>query len=354
MDYKKYFSPYIQEIDNYLNQFFHQKIKESAKITPVASEIWRKIESFISGGKRVRGSLVKLGYDCFKKSDVKFLLPVSASIEITHGSLLIHDDIIDQSEFRHNQPTIYKQYQIYHKKNYQRRGAKHYGESMAIVTGIVGYYGAISLINEGPFTSEIKNKLIDELTKFIINTGYGESLDINLACRSKITQKDVLTIHTYKTAYYTFIGPLRLGGILAGAGKTELKKFEDYGLPLGIAFQIQDDILGIFRTEEKLGKSIGDDIKEGKNTLLYTQAIKEGSLSQRKKLTSLWGNKKITFKQIQEVKRIIKETGSLAYSQNLARQLVEKGKKAIPKITKDKNLQEVFLSLADFIIERKK
>jgi len=354
MDYKKYFSPYIQAIDNYLTQFFHQKVKESAKITPVASEIWEKIENFVSGGKRIRGSLVKLGYDCFKRSNGKSLLSISASIELTHGSLLIHDDIIDQSKLRHNQPTIHKQYQIYHKKNYQKRGAKHYGESMAIVAGIVGYYGAISLINGGSFAFETKNKLINELTKFILNTAYGEGLDIDLACRSKILQKDVLTIHTYKTAYYTFIGPLKLGGILAGAGENQLKKFEDYGIPIGIAYQLQDDILGIFGKEEKLGKPIGDDIKEGKNTFLYTRAIKNGNSQQKKRLKSLWGKKNISLKEIEEARTIIKKTGSLAYSQNLASQLVKKGRKAVPKITKNKNLQEVFLSLADFIIKRKK
>lgn len=354
MDYQQYFLPYAQKINNFLAQFFRQKIKESAKITPVASDIWGKIETFIGGGKRIRGGLVKLGYECFKKPNGTSLLPVSAAIEFTHGAILIHDDIIDQSELRHNRPTVHKQYQNYHVKKYQKGSASHYGESMAIVAGIVGYYGAIPLINKSKFSPNLKLKAIEQLANFMGNTGYGEGLDVDLACRQEIKEKDVLTIHTYKTAYYTFIGPLKIGGILAGAGEKELKKFEDYGLPLGIAFQLQDDILGIFGDEEKLGKPIGDDIKEGKNTLLFTQAIKRGSPQQRQRLNKLWGKKDISFEGIEEARKIIKETGSLEYSQKLAKNLVEKGKKAIPKITKNKNLQEVFLSLADFIIEREK
>lgn len=354
MNYKNYFTPYVLKIESFLDQFFRQKNKQSAEITPVASEIWEKIESFIGGGKRIRGGLIKLGYECFQKPNEKNLLPISAAIELTHGAILIHDDIIDQSRFRHNKPTVHEQYKNYHIRKYQKGSASHYGESMAIIAGIVGYYGPILLINESQFLPEVKIKVVNELAQFMTNTGYGEALDVDLACRLKINHKDVLTIHTYKTAYYTFIGPLRLGGILAGAGETQLKNFEDYGFPLGIAFQLQDDILGIFGTEKKLGKPIGDDIKEGKNTLLYTQALKQGNLSEKKKLISLWGNKKITLKQIQEVRDILKKTGSLVYSQNLSKQLVEKSKKAIPKITKDRNLQEVFLTLADFIIERKK
>lgn len=354
MDYQQYFLPYTRKINQFLDRFFTEKITQSKTITPVASEIWRNIQNFISGGKRIRGGLVKLGYECFKKPDEKNLLSISAALELTHGAILIHDDIIDQSEFRHNQPTVHKKYESEHIKRYQRRSASHYGEGMAIVAGIVGYYGAISLINQGKFPPDLKLKAIDQLANFMTYTCYGEGLDVDLACRQEIKEKDVLTIHTYKTVYYTFIGPLKIGGILAGAGEKELKKFEDYGVPAGIAFQLQDDILGVFGDEKELGKPIGDDIKEGKNTLLYTQAIKKGNISQRKKLTSLWGNKKITLKQVQKVRKIIKKTGSLAYSQKLARELVKKGKKAVPKITNNKNLQEVFSSLADFIIERKR
>lgn len=354
MDYQQYFLPYTRKINQFLDRFFTEKITQSKTITPVASEIWRNIQNFISGGKRIRGGLVKLGYECFKKPDEKNLLPISAALELTHGAILIHDDIIDQSEFRHNQPTVHKKYESEHIKRYQKGSASHYGEGMAIIAGIVGYYGAISLINQSKFPPDLKLKAIDQLANFMTNTGYGEGLDVDLACRQEIKEKDVLTIHTYKTAHYTFIGPLKIGGILAGAGEKELKKFEDYGLPLGIAFQLQDDILGLFGTEEKLGKPIGDDIKEGKNTLLYTQALKGGSPSQRKKLTSLWGKKEIAFAEIEEVRKIIKETDSLDYSQKMALQLVEKGKKIVPKITDNKKLQEVFLSLADFVVQRSK
>lgn len=354
MNYQQYFLPYTRKINQFLDRFFTEKITQSKTITPVASEIWRNIQNFISGGKRIRGGLVKLGFECFKKPDEKNLLPISAALELTHGAILIHDDIIDQSEFRHNQPTVHKKYESEHIKRYQKGSASHYGEGMAIVAGIVGYYGAISLINQSKFPPDLKLKAIDQLANFMTYTCYGEGLDVDLACRQEIKEKDVLTIHTYKTVYYTFIGPLKIGGILAGAGEKELKKFEDYGVPAGIAFQLQDDILGVFGDEKESGKPIGDDIKEGKNTLLYTQAIKKGSISQRKKLKNLWGKKEIAFAEIEEVRKIIRQTGSLEYSQKMALQLAEKGKKAIPQITKDKNLQEVFWSLADFVVQRKR
>ena len=110
----------------------------------------------------------------------------------------------------------------------------------------------------------------------------------------------------------------------------------------------------MFGSEEETGKPADDDIKEGKNTLLYTQTLKRGNSQQRKRLKSLWGRKNITSAEVKNAREIIRKTGSLEYSQELAKRLVEKGKKAVPEITKNKNLQEVFYSLADFVIEREK
>lgn len=353
MIYKEYFFPYVGEINKFLVQFFRFKRKEAAKATPVAVEMWQKLEGFVAGGKRIRGSLVKLGYECFKKGDEKKILPVSAAIEITHGALLVHDDIIDSSEFRHNQPTVHKQYEKeFRQKKYSKKSAFHYGKSMGIVIGITGYYEAISLLAKTQFPCQSKLAAVEELGRFMVETGYGEALDIDLACRQEIEEKDVLAIHALKTAQYTIVGPLKIGALLAGAKRSQLKKFEDYGVSVGIAFQLQDDVLGIFGSEKELGKPAGDDLKEGKNTLLYTRAMEKGSLSQRKKLKNLWGNKKATLKDVEKARKIIRETGSLEYSQELARKLVSKGKRTIPQLTKDKDLQEVFSLLADFVVER--
>lgn len=355
MDYKEYFLPYASEIDKFLARFFQSKIRQSGKITSIASEMWQKLEDFIAGGKRIRGGLVKLGYECFKKVDKKKILPVSVAVEITHGAILVHDDVIDSSEFRHNHPTVHKKYeQKYHQMEYVKGSAPHYGESMAIVVGIGGYYEAVFLLAKAQFPEKFKNAAIGELSRFMTETGYGEALDVDLACRPKIKEKDVLTVHTLKTAQYTIVGPLKIGGFLAGAEEQQLKGFEDYGIPVGIAFQLQDDILGMFGNKKILGKPIGDDLKEGKNTLLYTQALKRGNSYQRKKLMSLLGKRDVTVREVEEARKIIKETGSLKYSQELAKKLVEEGKTAVPKITKNKNLQEVFNSLADFVIEREK
>jgi len=354
MNYQSYFLPYAAAIDRFLTNFFQQKTREARKITPVAAEMWRKLQKFIAGGKRIRGGLVKLGYECFGGKNQKAVLPLSAAIEITHLGLLIHDDLIDQDDFRHHQPTIHRQYEAEHQQKDYPGDPFHYGQSLAIVVADLAYYAAISLIATADFGEEKKNKVLNEFSHYIVKTIYGQALDVDLGYHSRISEEEVLLIHQLKTAQYTFVGPLRLGGILAGAKANDLRRLEKYSFPVGIAFQLQDDILGVFGDEEKLGKPVGSDIKEGKNTLLYTEALKRGNQKQQKRLRALWGKRDLTASQREEVRWLIQETGSFEYSQKLARQLVEKGKKAVPQLTENKELQAVFLSLADFIIEREK
>ena len=177
MDYQEYFLPYALEINRFLAKFFRQKIKDSAKITSLAAQMWQEMEKFIAGGKRIRGGLVRLGYECFGGKNIKAILPASAAIEITQGAILIHDDIIDQSSLRHNRPTVHKIYEAYHRKNYQKGEASHYGESLALIVGDVGFYEAMALVGRGDFPSDLRLRAVDQLTKFMIETCYGEGLD---------------------------------------------------------------------------------------------------------------------------------------------------------------------------------
>lgn len=354
MDYKTYFGSFREEVNTYLTKYFQNEKNNSTLITPLGTTIWQKIESFIKDGKRVRAGLVRLGYETCGGKNFKKILPVAAAIEVTHGSILIHDDIIDQDEIRHNQPTVHKQFKLIHIKKHKKGNSEHYGKSMALISGIVGYFGAIKIITDTKFPDKTKVKVLDILSSKMIETGFGEALDVDLAASETVTAKEVNKINELKTSQYTFVGPLTIGGILANANENKLQKFKSFGLPLGAAFQIQDDILGLFGDSKKTGKSAASDIKEGKNTLLYTQALKKLPPTKRKTIKNLWGNRNISDNDAQEARELIKQSGSLVYCQKKAVDHISEAKLQISNITKNKKLQEVYLSLADYIIQREK
>ena len=354
VDYKEYFVPFAQDVDKFLRDFFARKKEEASKISPVAFVVWKNLEKFIKGGKRLRAGLVKLGYETYGGRNFKSILPVAAAYELTHGSILVHDDIIDQDTLRHNKPTIHKVYEKFHRKNYRKGESVRYGESMAICVGDAGLYEAISLIAESNFRSHLKIGAIERLTQTMSNTVYGEALDVDLGCRDKIAEKLVNSINTLKTSYYTFVGPLKIGAILAGAGQNRLGVLEEYGLPLGLAFQIQDDILGMFGDVKKFGKSIDSDIRQGKNTLLFTQSLKRATPAQKRLLKRYWGKSDITKKEAGLVRKIIIDSGSLDYSKRASLDFIEEAKGVVDRITQDPGLGEVYSSLADYIAKRER
>jgi geranylgeranyl diphosphate synthase type I len=155
-----------------------------------------------------------------------------------------------------------------------------------------------------------------------------------------------------KTAKYTIEGPLHLGAILAGAKDELLDALSKYAVPVGIAFQIQDDILGIFGSEKKLGKPVGSDIEEGKQTLLVVKAGEKADRSQLKKMNYLLGKPNLNHREIEEFRNIITDTGSLDYAKNLARKLITKGKQALISAKIKKETKDFLLGIADYMISR--
>jgi len=142
---------------------------------------------------------------------------------------------------------------------------------------------------------------------------------------------------------------------LAGEkNEKRLKAFEEYGLALGWSFQIQDDILGLYGEEKKLGKPIGSDLKEGKMTLLMLHLLKHGNARQKAFQKKILGKRKISKEEVEKMRQIVKESGSYDYVVKMSRKYVQQGKRQVPLMTKDKKLQAIFEALLDYIIERVK
>ncbi len=344
MDFKHYLSDLPPKIDEVVQSCLNNWFDESSSINHDLDGVLKELITASEGGKRLRGALIILGYELAGNSFNKEILKASAAIEIFQTSILAHDDIIDQSPLRRGKPTIYK-----------ALGMDHYAISQTICLGDMGFFLAVRLIAESDFPPERKNKALAVFSEMMINTGLGEMLDVELPRLEKSkTEQAVLTIHKLKTAYYTIIYPLIIGGILGGADESLLKKFEEFGNDLGIAFQIQDDILGVFGDEKELGKSVTSDIEEGKNTLLITEALKRGSKEQKEYLANHYGKGKVGDADLTEIRKIFVSSGALEYSRQKALEYVNRSKKIVPEITADQKYQTLLIEMADFLIFRSK
>lgn len=352
MEIKNYLIDCGEKIDLFLDHFFLQEKKEAEKISPIASQMMNIYREYLRGGKKARGGLVSLGYESVGGKNREAAIAAGAAVEILHSFLLIHDDWIDQDVVRRGKPTVHKQYEAFFKKQSWRGDGEHWAAGMSVILGDAGCFLAQKILAKLPCEAELKTKAFVLLSDYLMKTAYGENLDIAYDFDTSKSYEDILKVKELKTAYYTVVMPLSLGAMLGGASEDKLKAIEEFGLPVGIAFQLRDDELGLFGDEETLGKSNMSDLIEGKKTLLILKALENLEGEEKNYLQSIWGKKEAKEEEIQKAKELILKSQALNYSQETSRNLVEQGKKAISKITDNPEDQQTLESFADFVVTR--
>jgi len=354
MDAIELLKAYKKRLDPLLKKYFDEKIKRAGEIDVLGKQAVKMIADFtLAGGKRIRPALVYYGYLSAGGKDDQNIVETSMSIELIHSFLLIHDDIIDRDEKRHGVATLHERYKKIGLSFVSSKDNDHFGNSMAIVAGDMANAMANGIMFNAKLAPKTIIQALDKLQDIVYVTIPGEMLDVVLGNRGHASEKEVLRMFEGKTSRYTFEGPLHLGCVLAGGDEKMLSALTAYSLPLGKAFQIRDDILGVFGDEKKMGKPVGSDVIEGKQTLLLIKALQKGTSKQKQILKSYLGKKDLTEDELEKFREIIRETGSLDYSRVLAEKFVSEALEAIKGINFKNEEAKFFLEgIARYIIKR--
>ncbi len=301
-----------QDVGDFLAKYFADNVTHSDQLDEQYGDLWRAMESLaMVGGKRLRPYFLVLTYLAYGGADYEQVLPVAAAQELLHVSLLIHDDIIDKDYVRYGQDNVAGLM----KKSYSKRGAgrnaEHFGNSAAILAGDLLLSGAYQLIASSQLNDAQKAQATAKLGESIFLVGGGELLDTESSLLAWGSGK-ALKIADLKTARYSFVGPMVTGALLANAGKPDVGLIEEMGIALGIAFQLADDLLGIYGDSKVTGKTTVGDIREGKRTYLMEQAIARANKADLAKLQKLLGNPKVTQTQAKQVQAILERCGAKA------------------------------------------
>jgi len=352
MDVKRALASYKEKVDAKLRLFFKKNRENVISVAgEPALEMLDVLEDYtLRGGKRLRPALVYYGYKCFNENPPDAVIDASMSIELVQSFLLIHDDIIDRDDSRRGGPTVHKYYREL--SAYTGIDKNHFGISMALVLGDIAVALGIDILTGLPFEPDRKLRAISVLSQTIHRVIYGETLDVISQYKHSVNEHDVMLTHKLKTSTYTVEAPLHIGALLAGASDSELSVLTDYAIPIGQAFQLQDDILGMFGTEEKLGKPVGSDLREGKKTMLIVKALEKATPVQKQMLLNVLGKPNVSVDEVEKVRKLIIDTGSLGYSKRLASRLVTKAKNAILDAPLLDEGKEFLLSLADYLVQR--
>ena len=280
--FKKYYKEEKQELDKIIDEYNNNLIKDKNSIINENLKLFKELNC---NGKLVRGILVNIGYYLLKENK-EYSHKLSLAYELFQTGILIHDDVIDNDNKRRGVDTIhYSNYNKYLKYNSNETEVKHLSDSIGICMGDYGLY--LSNKNLG--------KVLNYFNETVLNTIKGELLDVILPFSSKNEiikeeelEENIMNIYRLKTSYYTIIGPMVCGLLLAGGNEKQIKDIENFGEKIGIAFQIQDDILGIYSNE--MGKIKGSDIKEYKQTILFSYTM---NTEYKNELLKYYGKEKL-------------------------------------------------------------
>jgi geranylgeranyl diphosphate synthase, type I len=353
VDIMKTLGEFKKKIDPEIERFMDSTIDEAQKKDRFIADALRYTKkTLLSGGKRLRPAFMCYGYLAGGGKEQEKMLKASVSVELIHSYLLIHDDIIDSDSMRHGMDTVNARYEKIGKRMMLGNRSSHFGDSMAIIIGDMVCALGNQVLFDSKFPPAQVIKALSRLQEIVSLTVVGQAQDIKMGYLRKTNEEEVMRMYENKTARYTIEGPLHLGMILGGGSSEMLKIASAYAIPVGIAFQIQDDILGIFGSEKKLGKPVGSDIEEGKQTLLVIKAFEKSKPAQKKKLLSILGKQGVTLKEVDEARRIIIDSGALDYAKSKSYNLIKKGKEEIVKTKMQPEAKDFLLGVADYMISR--
>ncbi|MDI6840511.1 MAG: polyprenyl synthetase family protein [bacterium] len=346
MEFQKELIEYKNQIDSVIKEYLEKERERASLIDSSNVKIIDFITNFcLRGGKRIRPILFVKGYEAVGGKNLPEITHTSICMEFLETYLLIHDDIIDQDAMRRGGPS-------FHKMSGGWKRDPRFGVSSAIIAGDM--LGSLSskVIMEANFREDLKLRALKEFTNAEIRCFHGELYDVILEHQNEVCEKDFFKMIDLKTASYTTQAPLIMGAILGNGTDVQIETLRKYGKLLGEAFQIIDDILGTFGDKNIIGKPVDSDIKQGKKTLLLIYAFKYAKKEDKNFLKMVCGNKKLTKSELQRVKNILIKTGSLAYSQNKAQELVNQAKAILNQNNLNSKTKNFLNQFSDFIIKR--
>lgn len=244
---------------------------------PVSSALTHLTDFVLGGGKRIRplfgwaGFVGSGGLD--SEVDPAAVLRAVSALEFIQACALIHDDIIDSSDTRRGQPTVHRASAAQHRSSQNLGDPDHYGESVAILVGDLALTWAEDMLTDSGVSAEALRRAREPWRAMRTEVIGGQLLDIALEAAGNEDIALARSVNRYKTAAYTIERPLHLGAALAGASEELIAAFRGYGRDIGIAFQLRDDLLGVFGDPAVTGKPAGDDLREGKRTELLSLAL---------------------------------------------------------------------------------
>jgi geranylgeranyl diphosphate synthase, type I len=329
--------------------------EQAALLAPLGGDAARLVEearTSVRGGKRFRAAFCYWGHRAVAPAaDEEALVRACASLELLHASALVHDDLMDASDTRRGRPATHRAFEAEHRAAGWRGDREQYGAAAAILLGDLLLSWADELLRRCglPITQVAPAlEVFDRCRSEVIA---GQFLDVSVQARGRADVDAAMTVLRYKSAKYSIERPLHIGAALAGATPSTMQALTDFGLPLGEAFQLRDDLLGVFGDPATTGKPAGDDLIEGKRTVLVALALDAAPPSDAALLDRSLGTS-LSVDQVATLRRIIDDSGAHAQVEAVIDELATHAVRSLDRAGLDEHATDVLRGLAASATQR--
>lgn len=289
------------ELDRRLSAYLERRVQLAARLAPEVSLMVKALSDLCRrGGKRLRPALVMLGYRAAtRRAERGLALDAGVALELLQAYFLIHDDWMDGDATRRGGPSV-------HTVLTRRLGSAHKGAASAILAGDYAAALALEVLAGLPLPPRTASSLFAAFAEMQLAAVAGQQIDLVAKAR------DIEAAYALKTGSYTVHGPLRLGALLGGASTRTLASLEKVATPLGVGFQLRDDLLSAFGDPRRTGKPLGNDLRAGKRTLLLREALKRARGADRALLERVVGNPRAKEPALRRALAVIDDCGARA------------------------------------------
>jgi geranylgeranyl diphosphate synthase type I len=312
-------------------------------LTPVADAV----EAFVlGGGKRLRPAFAYWGYRGAGGPDRDQVVAAVASLELVQASALIHDDVMDGSDLRRGAPAVHRRFATTHRCAGWHGDQERFGTAAAILLGDLCLIWSDEMLDAAGVEPAALARARPVFHRMRTEVTAGQYLDMHIQVTRDTTIARASKVARYKSAKYTVEHPLLLGAALAGAPEAIAAAYSGYGLPIGEAFQLRDDVLGIFGDPAYTGKPAGDDLREGKRTYLVAAAYEAADPAARAALAAGLGDPELDVPGVERLRKIITATGALTRTEQRIDELVRIALSALATVPLDPEAATVLTELA--------
>jgi geranylgeranyl diphosphate synthase type I len=329
-----------------LDAFFARQVPQLDEIGPEMGDVAEAITSLLAGGKRLRPAFCYWGWRGAGGEDGPAIIDAATSLELLQACALIHDDVMDGSDTRRGRPAAHRAFATLHRGSGWLGSPEAFGLGAAILLGdlCLSWADEMLMSSDLPAESLLRAKAVYDLMRTELMAG--QYLDLVEQAAGGGTAETASRVIRFKSAKYTIERPLHLGATLAGAPQELLDTYTAYGLPLGEAFQLRDDVLGVFGDPARTGKPAGDDLREGKRTVLVATTLENASPAQAAAVRRHLGDPHLDAEGVARLREVVEESGALAQVETLIEQRRDEALAALAAGPVDETAREVLAGLA--------